>query len=136
MSSWEWILSIHTLPSTLHSSTGIVQPECTCHVVQERDPRAYQIFLQMSDGSTFLGSTPEQLYIRSGRAVATEAVAATRPRGAAGMPLCPQPVSVAYERMLHCCTDHDIDRRYAVRTVKNGTLCVACHSVSMHCMLQ
>ena len=52
--------------------------------LQERDPRSYQIFLQLPGGPCFLGSTPEQLYTRSGQAVASEAVAATRPRGPAG----------------------------------------------------
>ena len=57
-----------------------------CMQVQERDPRSYQIYLQLPDGTCFLGSTPEQLYIRSGSHVASEAVAATRPRGPAGRP--------------------------------------------------
>ena len=33
---------------------------------------------------SFLASTPERLYVRTGRHVASEAVAATRPRGAEG----------------------------------------------------
>ena len=52
--------------------------------VQERDPRSYQIYLHLPGGACFLGSTPEQLYVRTGQAVASEAVAATRPRGPAG----------------------------------------------------
>lgn len=62
--------------------------------VQERDPRSYQIYLQLPDGTCFLGSTPEQLYIRSGSHVASEAVAATRPRGPAGR-LASEPVKPA-----------------------------------------
>ncbi len=62
--------------------------------VQERDPRSYQIYLQLPDGTCFLGSTPEQLYIRSGSHVASEAVAATRPRGPAGR-LAREPVTPA-----------------------------------------
>jgi hypothetical protein len=38
--------------------------------------------LQMPSGATFLGSTPECLYTRTGTAVASEAVAGTRARGA------------------------------------------------------
>ena len=53
--------------------------------VQERDPRSYQIMLQQPGGACFLGSTPEQLYTRTGPAVASEAVAATRPRGPPGV---------------------------------------------------
>ena len=56
----------------------------TLHTLQERDPRSYQIYVQLPSGACFLGSTPEQLYARSGSAVASEAVAATRPRGPAG----------------------------------------------------
>ena len=52
--------------------------------LQERDPRAYQLYLQLPGGAVFLGSTPEQLYSRTQRAVASEAVAATRPRGPQG----------------------------------------------------
>lgn len=52
--------------------------------LQERDPKAYQVYLQMADGSTFFGSTPERLYVRSGNCIASEAVAATRPRGNPG----------------------------------------------------
>ena len=53
-------------------------------LLQERDPRSYQILVQQPSGACFLGSTPEQLYIRTGSAVASEAVAATRPRGPPG----------------------------------------------------
>ena len=51
---------------------------------QERDPRAFQLFLHLESGATFLGSTPELLYQRSGQCVASEAVAGTRPRGPPG----------------------------------------------------
>ena len=52
--------------------------------VQDRDPKAYQLYLQLPDGSTFFGSTPERLYVRTGSHIASEAVAATRPRGSPG----------------------------------------------------
>ena len=52
--------------------------------LQEKDPRAYQFCLQLPDGSSFLGSSPEQLYSRTADSVASEAVAATRPRGPLG----------------------------------------------------
>jgi hypothetical protein len=35
-------------------------------------------------GASFLACTPERLYVRSGRQVASEAVAGTRPRGPPG----------------------------------------------------
>jgi menaquinone-specific isochorismate synthase len=49
--------------------------------LQEKDPNAYQFCLQLPDGSAFIGSTPERLFARKGLLVASEAVAATRPRG-------------------------------------------------------
>ena len=52
--------------------------------MQDRDPRAFQLMLQTPEGATFLGSTPELLYRRCGSRVASEAVAATRPRGPPG----------------------------------------------------
>ena len=54
------------------------------HCVQERNPRGYQYMLQLGSGAAFLGSSPEQLYARSGCHVASEAVAATRARGSPG----------------------------------------------------
>ena len=39
---------------------------------------------QLPGGATFLGSSPEQLYARAGACIASEAVAATRPRGPPG----------------------------------------------------
>ena len=52
--------------------------------LQERDPRAYQLLLSTPPGSTFIACTPERLYVRSGRLIASEAVAGTRPRGPPG----------------------------------------------------
>ena len=52
--------------------------------LQERDPRAYQLHLAVPGGAAFVACTPERLYARTGRHVASEAVAGTRPRGAAG----------------------------------------------------
>lgn len=52
--------------------------------LQERDPRAYQLYLELPGGGCFLGSTPERLFVRTGRLVASEAVAGTRARGAPG----------------------------------------------------
>ena len=48
----------------------------------------WQVALQLPSGATFISSTPEQLYVRRGSAVASEAVAGTRPRGPAGEHLC------------------------------------------------
>jgi len=50
-------------------------------VLQDRDPKAYQALVALPSGETFLSSTPERLFVRNRAAVASEAVAATRPRG-------------------------------------------------------
>ncbi|KAK9847737.1 hypothetical protein WJX84_001736 [Apatococcus fuscideae] len=63
---------------------GSLDPLNLLAALQERDPRSYQLFIQLSSGATFFGITPENLYTKSGRSVASEAVAATRPRGPPG----------------------------------------------------
>lgn len=63
---------------------GHLDPLSLLGALQERDPRAYQILLQLPSGTTFLASTPECLYTRSGSDVASEAVAGTRARGPGG----------------------------------------------------
>eukprot|EP00798_Chlamydomonas_sp_ICE-L_P027190 gene27190-2434_t len=69
---------------TLMHTTGELDPLAVLEALQERDPRAYQLSMNNSVGGTFLGCTPERLYVRSGTFIASEAVAGTRPRGAAG----------------------------------------------------
>ncbi len=59
---------------------------CVGVCAQERDPRAYQLFVSDGHGTSFLACTPERLYARTGRMVASEAVAATRARGPPGAP--------------------------------------------------
>ncbi len=63
---------------------GQLDPLQALEALQQKDPRAYQLLLQLPGGHTFLASTPERLYVRSGDAVASEAVAGTRPRGPPG----------------------------------------------------
>ncbi|KAG1664092.1 hypothetical protein FOA52_013276 [Chlamydomonas sp. UWO 241] len=71
---------------------GTLDPLYLLEAVQDRDPRAYQVYIgavggssgSSGSGTAFLASTPERLYVRSGRLVASEAVAGTRPRGAEG----------------------------------------------------
>lgn len=64
--------------------SGKLDPLQALEALQQKDPRAYQLLLQLPGGDTFLASTPERLYVRSGEAVASEAVAGTRPRGPPG----------------------------------------------------
>ncbi|KAG0608149.1 hypothetical protein M758_8G082600 [Ceratodon purpureus] len=49
--------------------------------LQAKDPSAYQFCIQLPEGASFIGSTPERLFARRGLHVASEAVAATRSRG-------------------------------------------------------
>ena len=49
--------------------------------LRSRDPEAYQFALVHADGAAFVGSTPERLFSCRDNAVASEAVAGTRPRG-------------------------------------------------------
>ncbi|KAG7671813.1 putative Protein PHYLLO, chloroplastic [Nannochloris sp. 'desiccata'] len=63
---------------------GHLDPLTLLEALQERDPRAYQIFFQLPSRTAFLASTPECLYTRSGSDVASEAVAGTRARGSGG----------------------------------------------------
>ncbi|KAK9841086.1 hypothetical protein WJX84_008308 [Apatococcus fuscideae] len=66
------------------SFDGRLDPLNLLAALQERDPRSYQLFIQLSSGAAFFGITPENLYTKTGRSVASEAVAATRPRGPPG----------------------------------------------------
>lgn len=50
--------------------------------LQSRDPDAYQFVLRHPNGETFLGSTPERLFLSQGGRAVSEAVAGTRARGA------------------------------------------------------
>lgn len=64
---------------------GHLEPLQLLAALQERDPRAYQLYLSVPGApGAFLGSSPERLYVRSGRNMASEAVAGTRARGAPG----------------------------------------------------
>ncbi len=83
---------------------GRLPPLELLEALQERDPRAYQLYFRPgasgggadaaqdgaaegaggAGGPSFVGCTPERLYARSGRRLASEAVAGTRSRGAPG----------------------------------------------------
>ncbi|KXZ52491.1 hypothetical protein GPECTOR_9g535 [Gonium pectorale] len=82
---------------------GPLYPLHALQSLQERDPRAYQLYFApgpspgaaapepdaasgagAGPGPAFLACTPERLYARTGRFVASEAVAGTRPRGRGG----------------------------------------------------
>lgn len=66
------------------TGSGHLHPWILLESLQERDPRAYQTLITLPSGTCFISSTPECLYRRTGRNVASEAVAGTRARGAGG----------------------------------------------------
>ena len=80
---------------------GTLDPLLLLEALQERDPRAYQFCLQLPAGAAFLGSSPEQLYSRTGRCVASEAVAATRARGPPGVYTCVTPDDCLFRLSMH-----------------------------------
>ena len=66
------------------SLDGTLDPVALVRGLQDKDPRAYQVMIQLPSGTTFVSSTPECLYSRTGRYVVSEAVAGTRARGPGG----------------------------------------------------
>jgi isochorismate synthase/2-succinyl-5-enolpyruvyl-6-hydroxy-3-cyclohexene-1-carboxylate synthase/2-succinyl-6-hydroxy-2,4-cyclohexadiene-1-carboxylate synthase/O-succinylbenzoate synthase len=66
------------------TGSGELHPWILLESLQERDPRAYQTLITLPSGTSFISSTPECLYRRTERNVASEAVAGTRARGAGG----------------------------------------------------
>lgn len=61
----------------------------------------------MPSGACFVGSTPECLYTRTGTAVASEAVAGTRARGAGEPPPCRTPGLTAWQAVCMPVCQHE-----------------------------
>lgn len=49
--------------------------------LKEKTPGCFHFYFEPEEGAAFIGATPERLYGREGRAIRSEAVAGTRPRG-------------------------------------------------------
>lgn len=85
-------LAVEILPAHHHGVVVAIRWTPSLQSLQERDPRAYQLYFAPggsgppfgTSGPAFLGCTPERLYARTGRWVSSEAVAGTRPRGRGG----------------------------------------------------
>ena len=58
-----------------------LRPDALLKHLKERTPDCYHFCFQFSTSSAFLGATPEQLYKRDQKAIKSEAIAGTRPRG-------------------------------------------------------
>lgn len=58
-----------------------LDPEAVLSRLRQANPHAYHFLFQPQSGLTFIGGSPERLYRRLGRHVASEAVAGTRSRG-------------------------------------------------------
>ena len=63
------------------SFDGPVEPVELLRRLLPRTPHCYHFCFQPSQGTAFLGATPERLYTRTGRRLESDAVAGTRPRG-------------------------------------------------------
>jgi menaquinone-specific isochorismate synthase len=66
--------SIFNFESPLH-------PQQLLRVLQPQNPHSYHFCFQLAPHLAFVGTSPERLYSRSDRAIATEAIAGTRQRG-------------------------------------------------------
>ena len=60
----------------------LLDPVRLMSLLQTNTPGCFHFLMQPSNDTAFLSATPERLYRRTGRAVMTEALAGTRPRGA------------------------------------------------------
>jgi menaquinone-specific isochorismate synthase len=49
--------------------------------LDQKSPHTYRFLFQMKEGEAFVGASPEQLFLRNGRRIESEAQAGTRPRG-------------------------------------------------------
>lgn len=58
-----------------------LRPDALLKHLKEKTPDCYHFCFQFSTNSAFLGATPEQLYKRDQKAIKSEAIAGTRPRG-------------------------------------------------------
>ncbi|MBN1211109.1 MAG: isochorismate synthase [candidate division Zixibacteria bacterium] len=66
------------------SALDFDRPFCPWNLLKKLKKQArnnYLFGLQVSDGTAFIGASPERLYLRQGLSLKTEALAGTRPRG-------------------------------------------------------
>ena len=63
------------------SFSGSLSPSLLLHRLRTQTPECFHFLFQPSADTSFIGATPERLFQRIGRTIATEAVAGTRPRG-------------------------------------------------------
>lgn len=66
---------------TVLTCDGQVEPLGLMRALGETAPHCFHFCFSPTGRSTFLGASPEQLFRREGRTVASEALAGTRPRG-------------------------------------------------------
>lgn len=58
-----------------------VDPVALLTYLDEKAPHTYRFLFQLDEGKAFVGASPEQLFLRDGRRIESEAQAGTRPRG-------------------------------------------------------
>ncbi len=61
--------------------TDYLQPQAILLALQPHNPRSYHFCFQIDPTTAFIGTSPERLYQRHDRILATEAIAGTRHRG-------------------------------------------------------
>jgi menaquinone-specific isochorismate synthase len=62
--------------------TKAVDAALLAESLKEATPGCFHFYVEPEEGAAFLGASPERLFRREGRAIESEAVAGTRPRGA------------------------------------------------------
>ena len=60
---------------------GDLDPTLLLESLHAATPGCFHFYVEVEDGTAFLGGSPERLFRRDGRSVESEAVAGTRPRG-------------------------------------------------------
>ncbi len=97
---------------TIFSFNAPLDPLALLRRIQARTPASYAFCFRLGADTAFLGATPERLYHRQGRRVASEAIASTRPRGAT------DPEDAALARELLACDKDRREHAFVVRAIE------------------
>ena len=96
--------------STFHGD-GPIAPFALLQRLAVADPKAFHFCFAPTASRAFLGASPEQLYKRSGKAIFTEALAGTRPRGET-----PEADAALEQELLHSAKEN-AEHKYVVDAV-------------------
>ena len=131
---WRQLFSEHVQPSGKMAYQKIVLARKTCieltadseplvvfrKLVRET-PRSFHYYFQPQAGNAFFGASPERLFTRHGRAIESEALAGTMPRGASGEE------DAAFEKKLLSSDKDALEHKIVAEAIKNAfqKLCVS-----------